>query len=69
MKNRTEFFRFCQKYQKKLLKSSRILERFQSGDISAAYCPQNDKMTKRQKNNMVKKDKKDNKDKEDKRTK
>ena len=34
-KNITELFRFCQKYPKKLPKSSRILERFQSGDNSA----------------------------------
>ena len=34
LKNITELFRFCQKYPKKLPKSSRILERFQSGDSS-----------------------------------
>ena len=34
LKNTTELFRFCQKYPKKLPKSSRILERFQSGNSS-----------------------------------
>ena len=34
-KNSTELFRFCHQYPKKLPKSSRILDRFQSGDSSA----------------------------------
>ena len=33
--NSTELFHFCQKYPKKLQKSSYILERFRSGDSSA----------------------------------
>ena len=53
LKNTTELFRFCQKYPKKLPKSSRILERFQSGDSSGVEYEYNGAGTAEYENRVI----------------